>query len=120
MHKPTEISTAKTFLQEEEPQLKKSLHSVYYHLLKVPVFSNQHTVLSDSYDAWCEQCQCRKEFSSLRRLKTYLRSTMTQECLTNLALLYIERDLSSQLWDKLDELVIAFAKTAGLFCFRCG
>ena len=51
-----------------------------------------------------------RSFSSFRRLKTYLRSTMTEERLTNLALLYIERDISSQLWDKLDELVIAFAQ----------
>ena len=46
-----------------------------------------------------------RSFSSLGRLKTHLRSTMTHERLTNLALLYTERDLSSQLWDKLDELV---------------
>ena len=32
-----------------------------------------------------------RSFSSLKRVKTYLRSTMTQERLNNLALLYIER-----------------------------
>ncbi len=45
-------------------------------------------------------------FSSLRRIKTYLRSTMTQDRLSNLALLYIEKDLSSQLWDRIYELVV--------------
>ena len=36
---------------------------------------------------------------------------MNQDRLSNMALLYIERDLSSQLWDKLDDLVIRFAET---------
>ena len=40
-----------------------------------------------------------------------LSSTMNQDRLSNMALLYIERDLSSQLWDKLDDLVIRFAET---------
>ena len=50
-----------------------------------------------------------RSFSSLRHIKTYLRSTMSQERLDNLALLSIERELSSRLWDSLDELVIEFA-----------
>ena len=58
-----------------------------------------------------------RSFSSFRGLKTYLRSTMTEERLTNLALLYIERDISSQLWDKLDELVIAFAHNSRIVLF---
>ena len=45
-----------------------------------------------------------RSFSSLRRLKTYLHSTMTKERLSNLAL-YIERDVSSQLWNSLDSLI---------------
>ena len=40
-----------------------------------------------------------------------LSSTMNQDRFSNMALLYIERDLSSQLWDKLDDLVIRFAET---------
>uniref|UniRef100_A0A1X7TBX4 Uncharacterized protein n=1 Tax=Amphimedon queenslandica TaxID=400682 RepID=A0A1X7TBX4_AMPQE len=48
-------------------------------------------------------------FSSLRRLKTYLRSTMTQQRLDNLSLLYVEREMSSKLWDKPYDLVAMFA-----------
>ena len=51
-----------------------------------------------------------RSFSSLRRLKTYLRSTMTQERLDKLALLYIERNLSSDLWNSLEDLVVKFAQ----------
>ena len=52
-----------------------------------------------------------QSFFSLRILKTYLRSTMTHERLSNLALLYIERDVSSQLWNSLDSL---FAESSRL------
>ena len=41
---------------------------------------------------------------------TCLRSTMTQERLSNLALLYIEKDVSSQLWNSLDSLILQFAE----------
>ena len=37
--------------------------------------------------------------------------TMNQDRLSNMALLHIERDLSSQLWDKFDDLVIRFVET---------
>ena len=36
---------------------------------------------------------CERTFSSLKRVKTYLRSIMTDERLTNLALLTVEKDL---------------------------
>ena len=52
-----------------------------------------------------------RSFSSLRRLKTYLRSTMSEQRLDNLALLYIERDLSSTLWNSLEQLVLQFAQS---------
>ena len=42
---------------------------------------------------------------------------MTKERLANVTLLYIERDLSSQLWDKVDELVIKFAQYKDCFNF---
>ena len=48
-------------------------------------------------------------FSSFRRIKMYLCSTMSQERLDSLALLSIERSLLSHLCDCLDELFIKFA-----------
>ena len=50
-----------------------------------------------------------RAFSSLRRLKTYLRSTMSQECINHLALLNKERKLSTKLWDNLDDMVLKFS-----------
>ena len=48
-----------------------------------------------------------RSFSSLRRLKTYLRSTMSEERLVGLALLYSHRDVNISHSDVIDR----FAKT---------
>ena len=42
--------------------------------------------------AECERC-----FSALKRIKTYLRSTMTNERLVNVAILSIEREISKNI-----------------------
>ena len=39
-------------------------------------------------------CECERSISSLRRLKTYMRSTMQQERFSSLALLSIHRDFN--------------------------
>ena len=46
-------------------------------------------------------------FSALKRIKTYLRSTMTEQRLVDLAVLSIEQDLSGLL--SLDEIIDTFA-----------
>ena len=38
-------------------------------------------------------CECERSFSSLRRIKTYLRNTTGQERLSALALVHVERDI---------------------------
>ena len=51
--------------------------------------------------------QCERSFSALKRIKTYLRSTMTEQRLIDLAVLSIERELSKQI--SLDQVVNEFA-----------
>ena len=50
---------------------------------------------------------CERSFSSLKRIKTYLRSTMSQQRLSSLAILSVEKDLSSTL--SLEAVVDTFA-----------
>ena len=54
--------------------------------------------------------QCERSFSALKRIKTYLRSTMGEDRLASLALLSIEREMSKSL--SLDDVVTNFAKKA--------
>ena len=51
--------------------------------------------------------ECERSFSALKRIKTFLRSTMSEQRLTNLALLSIETQISQNL--PLDEVVDRFA-----------
>ena len=51
-----------------------------------------------------------RTFSTLRRILNYLRSTMSQTRLDDLALINIESDLSAKLWDRLPSLVMKFAQ----------
>ena len=50
---------------------------------------------------------CERSFSALKRIKTYLRSTMTEQRLVDLAVLSIERELSKQI--SIDEVINEFA-----------
>ena len=50
---------------------------------------------------------CERSFSALKRIKSYLRSTMTQQRLVDLAILSIEKELSQNL--SLDNVVNEFA-----------
>lgn len=51
-------------------------------------------------------CEAERSFSLLRRLKTYLRSTQSQQRLNNLAVIASHRDFAAKL--KLDEVVSEF------------
>ena len=51
--------------------------------------------------------ECERSFSTLKRTKTYLRSSMSEQRLTDLAVLSIERELSQNL--SLDKVVDEFS-----------
>ena len=56
-------------------------------------------------------CSAERSFSSLRRLKTYLRSSMGQERLSNLALLHVEREyVNKVLKEDMDKIIDTFGK----------
>ena len=59
-------------------------------------------------------CSAERSFSSLRRLKTYLRNTMTQERLSDLALLHIETSYVNQvISEDMDKMTDAFGQRHG-------
>jgi len=52
---------------------------------------------------------CERSFSALRKIKTWLRVSMGQERLTDLSILYIEKDLTNKI--DIKEVIRIFAQT---------
>ena len=52
---------------------------------------------------------CERSFSSLKRIKSYLRSTMSEQRLTDLAVISIKRELSSSI--SLDKAIDIFGQS---------
>ena len=104
-----EVMTAKRLLQNSKSKLE-FLHHVYNELVPVKAcFPRLLQSLKIAMTIGVSSASAEQSFSSLRRIKTYFHSTMTQERLSNLALLYIERDTSIKLWNCLDDRVLDFA-----------
>ena len=59
-------------------------------------------------------CSAERSFSSLRRLKTYLRNSMGQERLSSLALLHIEREyINKVLNEDMTKMIDVFGQRSG-------
>ena len=59
-------------------------------------------------------CSAERSFSGLRRLKTYLRSTMGQTRLSSLALLHIEREFVNRvITEDIDKIIDVFGQRKG-------
>ncbi len=113
----SESATARTYLQQQlslSAYNGNTFHEVYHHLFKVQgCFPTILRCYHIAMTLGVSTATAERSFSSLRRIKTYLRSTMTDDRLSSLALLHIERDLSSKLWSDTDQLVIDFAQQHG-------
>ena len=58
--------------------------------------------------------QAERSFSTLRRLKTYLRSSMGQERLSSLAIMYMEREVvNGVLESNMDRMIDTFGRRNG-------
>ena len=100
-----ECRLAKQTLQNKEMQsINDVLQQVY--LLKA-AFPNLVKLLQISLTIAVSTAECERSFSALKRIKTFLRSTMSEQRLTDLALLSIEKQLSQNL--PLDEVIDRFA-----------
>ena len=55
-------------------------------------------------------CECERNVSALRRLKTYLPCTMSQTRLTGLALLHIQYNMDIDFDFDFDEIIRRFAR----------
>lgn len=70
------------------------------------IFPNIATLLKIFCTLPVTSCEVERSFSSLRRLKTYLQSTMGEERLTGLALLTVHRDKAINLDNAIDRFAL--------------
>ena len=74
----------------------------------ITAFPNVVKILQIALTIVVTSASCERSFSALKRIKTYLRSTMTEDRLNHVAILSIERDLSTNLdYDQLIDTFIA-------------
>ena len=89
--------------QARGTQLPQSVTEALCHLNSV-AYPNLHTLLRLLGTIPVTTCSCERSISSLRRLKTYLRSTMGQDRLNGLALMHANKHLDINI----DEVVALF------------
>lgn len=61
------------------------------------MYSNVYELLQVGFTIPVRSATCKLSFSSMRRLKTWQRTTMQQEWFSNLSILNIERDVTNTL-----------------------
>ena len=84
-----------------------TVSDVYFSLLPLKdAFPELLRLIKTSMTIAVNTAHCERSFSALKRIKTYLRSTMSEQRLTDLAILSIERELSNLI--SLDEVVDRF------------
>ena len=76
-------STVQATLPATDPDLFPNILRAFQILAVVPITT----------------CECERSVSTLRRLKTYLRNTMSQDRLTGLALMHVHRNLHVNIED---------------------
>ena len=90
-----ELMQAKKVLKNEQME---DIHDVIDKLRPLKAaFPELLRLLDIALTIAVNSAACERSFSSLKRTKTYLRSTMSQLRLNNLAILSIERDIASTL-----------------------
>ena len=102
-----ETVLAKRALKDKDmTSLSDVIHEVYQ--LKA-AFPSLLKLLQITQTIAVSTAECERSFSALKRIKTYLRSTMSNDRLSNLAILSIEKDLSKNIC--LEEVVEEFSRS---------
>ena len=100
-----EVAVAKNYLQAQQLKSEKKLTMEKAYTLLDP-FPTLKKIFQLALTVPVTSCSCERSFSCLRRVKTWLRSKMTQDRLDHLSVLAIESPTYTAGSD--DELVAAF------------
>ena len=102
----SEVATWKVHVAEMSDQGTDLLSTCNFADENKVFYPNIHTILLLLLSLPVGSCSCERSFSALRRLKTWCRSSMTDERLDQLALGYINQERTSppesilQAWDR--------------------
>ena len=75
--------------REANPQSKSTIPSKIYETIVFYLLMKPNIVILNILAVLATTCFCERSMSALRRLKTWLKSSMTNEQLTGLALMHI-------------------------------
>ena len=99
-----ECVLAKSVLQNKD---LNSVTDVYRHILPLQAaFPTLKKIIQIALTLAVSTAQCERSFSAVKRIKTYLRTVMTEKRLADIALLSIENDISDTI--SLDDVVTDF------------
>ncbi|XP_025409156.1 uncharacterized protein LOC112682689 [Sipha flava] len=89
-------------LKAEMLVIKNCLPSNYNHdvtkdICKESTFTNVYKMLQVALTIPVSSATCERSFSSMRRLKNWLRASMEQQRFTDLSILNIERDIVNKI-----------------------
>ena len=92
-----ELVHAANVVKQTNPNAKTNMDTIAVLTPLKPAFPGILQLLNIVQTIAVTSSSCERTFSSLKRIKTYLRSTMGDERLSSLSVLSIERDLSSDI-----------------------
>ena len=98
-----ELIHAERVIKQANPGIKSNCEAIQVLAQLQAIFPGLLLLLNIVQTMAITTAPCEPSFSSLKRIKTYLRSTMSDECLNSLAILSIERELSSKI--DLDDVI---------------
>jgi len=78
-------------------------------MVQSEIYPNLYTLLKVALSIPVSSATCERSFSTMRRIKNWLRTSMDQERFSSLAIINIEREVSNQL--KAEDILIEYAKT---------
>lgn len=90
-------------LEAEMTVIKNSIQNSDFALSDVSqkidqnVFANLYKLMQVALTLPISSASCERSFSVLRRIKTWIRSSMNQDRFTDMSILHIERDISNKI-----------------------
>ena len=111
-----ELLHAEVIIRQANPGVKSNYEAIQVFTRLRAAFPGLLQLLNIVQTMAITTAPCERSFSSLKRIKTYLQSTMGDDRLSSLAVLSIERELSSKL--DLNDVVDEFARAQkqGFYC----